>query len=390
MLLVRQGTGKWDQMQKEMVAKLIEKATGGTFEEFTKRKRAFEFELKGSKGYRQDGRLGQVYPRGYQINVDFGIRLDGVNYRIAYASSVEEERHDGVVRQVLKSENGNASPKNLKLMFERKKTVVIPADEWERALYFILYFDCEQSPFHKKDTPGAYFFKKHEENARKAIALQKEKLEISNKILSEIDLFTLKSYAQSIGVLDVEYMEEDEVRMKVLQDAMRDTELFKTRLQTSTFNLSGDVYRFYDNGILKLQIVGDKDAWSYGKGSQKGEIITLLPRESTDNQLRGITAYLFDNPSTFDKIRALYFETGGDEQDLESSGVTLAQSHSFNKVEELISKGILTHSIPKSAVYGVIDGKKEVVLTNVKGNNWKESISKYLDENPHLLEELDS
>lgn len=390
MLLVKRGAGRYEEMPKELKSDLISLATGMTFKEFTSQKRPFEFKMKGSKGYK-DAKWKTVYNRGRALPIEYNIRHNGETLKLAYCHSIEEVRQGSFVEQKLRSDRGLASSQNLGLMFlTGAKRLNIPVDDYEKALFVLLYAECKDSPFRSGNSSGSYEWVRHEIRAKNQYLKQMEVIEVQNKIMFEIDIFTLKSYAQSLGAVNVEHMEEEEVRMLVLNDAVRNIDQFKIKLNSSTFNLSGDVLKIYESGVLKHQRVDQNDIWSYGKGDLIGNIIASLRAETGEDRLRGITRYLFENPSTFDTLKSIFFEvTGVKNGVLESAGKTLSQTDSLVKVEELIAEGkIYPHKPTRRVFVKYPDDTKEVILEEVDFKVWKESVGKYMDENPDVLAQI--
>ena len=373
MLLVKRGVGRYEEMPKELKDSLIQAATDMTLKEYSSQKRPFQFKMSGSKGYK-NGKFTTVFNRGKGIPFEYTIRHKGESLRLAYCDSVEEIRNQsGNIEQKLMSNRGVASSVNLGLMFmSETKRIIVDSDNYDKALFMTLYPECSDSPFRVQNRQGTYDWIKPEQ------------------IMIEIDIFTLKSYATSLGASEVEHMGEEEIRMIVLNDAVRDIERFKVKLNSSTFNLSGDVLKIYHSGVLKVQRVDKQDIWTYGKGDLKGNIISALNAENGEDKLRGITRYLFENPSTFDTLKSIYFEeTGVDKKELESGNKTLAQSDNFAKIEELIAENKIYLHKPTSKVFVKFpDGTKEAIVENVNSTTYKEEVCKYVDENPDILAQL--
>lgn len=391
MLLVKRGVGRYEEMPKELKDSLIQAATDMTLKEYSSQKRPFQFKMSGSKGYK-NGKFTTVFNRGKGIPFEYTIRHKGESLRLAYCDSVEEIRNQsGNIEQKLMSNRGVASSVNLGLMFmSETKRIIVDSDNYDKALFMTLYPECSDSPFRVQNRQGTYDWIKPEQSAKNQFLKQRELLEIQNKIMIEIDIFTLKSYATSLGASEVEHMGEEEIRMIVLNDAVRDIERFKVKLNSSTFNLSGDVLKIYHSGVLKVQRVDKQDIWTYGKGDLKGNIISALNAENGEDKLRGITRYLFENPSTFDTLKSIYFEeTGVDKKELESGNKTLAQSDNFAKIEELIAENKIYLHKPTSKVFVKFpDGTKEAIIENVNSTTYKEEVCKYVDENPDILAQL--
>ena len=390
MLLVKRGAGKYEEMPTEMKESLIRLATGQSLKEFSGGKRPFEFRMQGSKGYK-DAKWQTVYNRGKSIPTEYTIRHKGATLRVAYCHAIEEISQNGFVEQQLRSDRGIASPLNLGLIFmSDTKRIVVPTDDYEKALFILLYAECGNSPFRSGSSTGTYEYVKPAENAKNQFLKQKELMEVQNKIMTEIDIYTLKSYAQALGAESVEHMEEEEIRMLVLRDAINNIEQFKMKLNSSTFNLSGDVLKIFDSGVLKVQRIDTNDIWSYGKGGLIGNIIASLKAEHGEDTLRGITRYLFENPSAFDTLKNIFFEeTGLEKKALGSGGKTLSQANSYVQVEELIASGVIyIHKPTRKISVKYPDGSKEVIVMDVDNAMWKEEAAKYMDENPDVLAKL--
>jgi hypothetical protein len=386
MILKRQGAGEFRELTAQEVQDLYVKVLGKTPDNF---KRPLEFILLGKRG-KVNGRVEQTYTSSTSLHHTFTVREGGTTVEYAYAHRLENVRNGGLISQKLMSSTGEPWPQKLGLQFRRtKKKIICSLDELDRALYLLIYPDCDVSPFRGK-RPALYEHVRKDERAKVDLLAAKEKVALQNQILNVIDESTLRAYLTAGGNNEVHLMGGDEVRSVVYHEAMKDPEKFKARISSSSMNLRADVNSFIQAGLLAKQSLGKEVFWKINYGEQRGDLLCKLSAGLTD-EVKPLVQHFFDNPSVFEEIKHAYFKTISPEQPVSKKVVqTLGENEALGRVLDYDSRGLLMYVAAhrKVVLKDPETGKKRAGTSDLcvvePGQDWKEALAICIEKDPQL------
>lgn len=386
MILKREGVGEFRELTAQEVQDLFMKTIQ---KDPTKMKRPIEFMLMGKRG-RINGRMQQTYPTTKSISHRFTTRENGTTVEYAYCHRVENVRNGAVVEQKLMSHNGEPWAQKLGIQFKRtKKKIVCKPEEQDKALYLLLYPESDVSPF-RGSNPHTYEVIQREKRAKADLTTAKERVALQNQILNEMDEATLRAYVAATGNNEVHLMEDDELRTIVLNDAMKDPDKFKARINSSSMNLRADVNSFINAGLLNKQTLGRELFWRVNFGEEK-PLLCKVQAGHTD-ETKPLIAYFFDNPKEFEAVKYEYLKrtSGTQEKQPVRTVSTLGESEVLSRVEKYAEDGLVMYVAPhrKVVLADPTTGKKREGSADLckvqKDQDWKEALALAIEDDPAL------
>ena len=399
MILKKTGSGEFRELTTDEREALFVRCTGVKQKDI---KRAMEFILLGANakiGIGDEGSVGaKVYPASKSVLNTFNAYEDGTTVTYAYAHEVVHRQQGGVTMQVLMP----TFAAQLGMQFKRdKKKITVPMTNLDRALYLLIYPECNKSPF-KGNKPAKYELFEPQVKAKSDLARMKKEAALQNLILNELDEDTLRSYVGAKGRKDSVTMSIEEAQVIVLNDAKRDPDAFNARINSGVTNVRADVVAFISRGLLVKKQYQGKNLWEFGKGANQGEI--LFDTHAAADDVTAVTNKLFEDTSLFERIRTSFYQLeGNNNAQLKPKEKTAAPvveeevpspsfvTHSkMAKVEEYERQGKISYFVPQKRVH-LIDketGKKKAeggeLFTATNQKSWKQEFAEYLADNPQV------
>lgn len=398
MILKKTGSGEFRELSPEERDELFVRSAGVRMKDV---KRSMEFILLGANakiGIGDEGSVGaKVYPASKSVWHQFNCYENGTTVTYAYAHEVIHKSQGGMIVQELQPKFAA----QLGIQFKKdKKKITVPTTNLDRALYLLIYPECNKSPF-KGNKPAKYELFEPQAKAKSDLSRLKKEAALQNLILNELDEDTLRSYVGAKGRKDAVTMSLEELQLIVLTDAKKDPDAFNARINSGVTNVRADVVTFISKGLLVKKTYQSKNFWEFGKGQNQGEI--LFDTHAASDDVTAVTNKLFDDTSLFERVRTAYYQLEGGnstpkasvkakavEVEVEVEAPSFVTHSKMAKVEDLLQKGTISYFAPQKKVHWLDPqtGKKraeegELFVAKNK-ETWKQEFAEYLADNPSI------
>ena len=182
MLVIKKGTGSFEQLNTEELKKIVSTSLGYDIEKY--KKNSFEFVIKGKRDF---FKKLHVFPNKTFLKNSFTVTMNGESITYGYCRRLVIANKSGFSEQVL-------DPERDKDLYIKGRSKIVSKDNLDLVAYMLLYPECGTSEFSKSDK---YSLNNVVKSASSNIASLRKTTEWKNKILNTEDLDRLTNFLQS-------------------------------------------------------------------------------------------------------------------------------------------------------------------------------------------------
>lgn len=289
MLVIKKGTGSFEQLNTEDLKKIISTSLGYDVEKY--KKNSFEFITKGKRDF---FKKLHVYPNKTFLKNKFTVTKNGESITYGYCRGLTTANKNGFSEQVL-------DPERDKDLYIKGRSKIVSKENLDLVAYMLLYPECGTSVFSKSDK---YSLNNVVKSATSNIANLRKATEWKNKILNTEDLDRLTNFLQSTGHRGTHLMEEEEIRLTVLELAERDLTKFLRDYNSQDVNVRSDAQRFIDENYLTYHEFSGRMEWRVNIGDKKG--FPIADVKKGEDKFDVLLRELVSNYKLYDELKTYY------------------------------------------------------------------------------------
>lgn len=390
MLVIKKGTGSFEQLNTEELKKIVSTSLGYDIEKY--KKNSFEFVIKGKRDF---FKKLHVFPNKTFLKNSFTVTMNGESITYGYCRRLVIANKSGFSEQVL-------DPERDKDLYIKGRSKIVSKDNLDLVAYMLLYPECGTSEFSKSDK---YSLNNVVKSASSNIASLRKTTEWKNKILNTEDLDRLTNFLQSTGHRGTHLMEEEEIRLVVLEIAEKDLTKFLRDYNSQDVNVRSDAQRFIDENYLTYHEFSGRMEWRVNIGDKKG--FPIADVKKGEDKFEVLLRELVSNYKLYDELKTYYLNDKSVSKSVSKSRQNNIEKEPSDVTEEhkevseagviargLIDKEVVRYSGLLKTVSIYKDGKKvpkseggDLLVSDEK--HWVGDFLKWAEDNIDKLKSIE-